>query len=129
MFEYEAWAVSDDLTAFVRHKEKELHDINEYRVEKLEVGVLEKERTIKDVVKKFQALKEDFEFNLALLEARDSEIARLEKNNELLSSNLRATYEEMKSFHKTFELLESKKVESIFHFFLNLFFESSLKSR
>ena len=38
-------AVPRDLTNIIRQKERELHDINEYRVEKLEVGILEKERT------------------------------------------------------------------------------------
>ena len=96
-------AVPRDLTNIIRQKERELHDINEYRVEKLEVGILEKERTIQDILRRFEALKEDFQYNLTLLEARDTEIFRLEKNNEALLSDVQARCVEDNSLLKRFE--------------------------
>ena len=108
MLENKCSVASHDLTNFVRRIERELHDINEYRVEKLEVVILEKERAIQDIIEKLEALKGDFEYNVSLLEARDTEIIRMETNNEALSSRLEAKSEETTYLRRKLRQLESK---------------------
>ena len=75
----ELLSIPDDLSEIIRVKERELHDINELRYERLEVNLLEKEKLISDFIKRFDALKDDFQYNLTLLDARDHEIIRLEQ--------------------------------------------------
>ena len=53
-------------------KEKELHDINEYRIATLESLVQERDRDLTEHKAKLGKLKEDFTYNLKLLEERDA---------------------------------------------------------
>lgn len=57
-------------------KERELHDINEYRIYTLEALLQEKEHDATERKQWFVKLKEDFSYNLKLLEERDAELER-----------------------------------------------------
>lgn len=68
-----------DFMAMIRSKERELHDIHDLRCASLERLVSERDALLLEHSQRFDQLKEDFAYNLALIEARDAEIARLEK--------------------------------------------------
>jgi uncharacterized protein involved in exopolysaccharide biosynthesis len=99
--------IPDDLNEVIRVKERELHDINQLRCERLEVTILEKENTISEILKKFGALKEDFEYNLTLLDARDREIVQLEANCKHLEEHIEARNVEFRSLQKKLESSEA----------------------
>lgn len=67
-------AAGGNLRGIIIQKEKELHDINEYRLQTLETLLSEKEREIADGKQRLTKLKDDFTYNLKLLEERDSEL-------------------------------------------------------
>ena len=62
------------LRGLILQKEKELHDINEYRIHTLESLLSEKEREVGEGKQRLSKLKEDFTYNLKLLEERDAEL-------------------------------------------------------
>ena len=68
---------NDDLAQLARTKEHELRVIQEMRCKHLESIITDRECIIQENVQIIEALKIDFEFNLKLLETRDSEITRL----------------------------------------------------
>lgn len=98
--------IPDDLNEIIRVKERELHDINQLRCERLEVALIEKDNTISDILKRFGALKDDFEYNLTLLDARDREIVQLEANCAQLSENIEARTQELRTAQKRLEASE-----------------------
>ena len=69
-----------NLRGLIAAKEKELHDINEYRIQTLESLLQEKERDINDGKHRLAKLKEDFQYNLRLLEERDAELERYDSS-------------------------------------------------
>ena len=99
--------IPDDLSEIIRVKERELHDINQLRCERLEVALLEKDNTISDILKRFGSLKEDFEYNLTLLDARDKEITQLEANCTQLSENIETRNQELRTVQKRLEASET----------------------
>jgi chromosome segregation ATPase len=62
----------------IRSKEAELHAIQQLRCDHLEKLVREREALLLEASKRFDQLRDDFQYNLTLLEARDSELRRLE---------------------------------------------------
>ena len=67
---------SGGLRGLIAQKERELHDINEYRLHTLESLVAEREREAGVAKESLAKLKEDFAYNLRLLEERDAELER-----------------------------------------------------
>lgn len=65
-----------DIRAVIAAKEQELRNINEYRLQTLEQAVVEKDATIEEQLIKIDKLKEDFQYNLKLIEDRDTELER-----------------------------------------------------
>ena len=68
------------LRGLILQKEKELHDINEYRIHTLETLLQEKERELAEHKQQKAKLKEDFNYNLKLLEERDGELERYDSS-------------------------------------------------
>ncbi|KAH9144283.1 hypothetical protein AeRB84_011763 [Aphanomyces euteiches] len=71
---------TSNIRSLILEKEKELHDINEYRIRTLEGLLKEKETTMQTYKQKFYKLQEDFKYNLKLLEGRDEELAMYDSN-------------------------------------------------
>lgn len=69
----------NEISSIIRLKEKELHDIHDMRCKQLEELVTERDQLLLETSHHFDNLREDFQYNLTLLEARDNEIERLEK--------------------------------------------------
>jgi hypothetical protein len=70
--------LGSSINDIIRVKEKELHDIHNMRCTKLEKLVLERDNLLLESNKRYEKLKEDFQYNLSLLDARDDEINKLE---------------------------------------------------
>lgn len=67
-----------DIDNIIKVKEKELQQIQQIRNGQLEQLLKEREQTISMITQKYDLLKDDFQYNLQLIEARDKEINRLE---------------------------------------------------
>ncbi|DAZ96512.1 TPA: LOW QUALITY PROTEIN: hypothetical protein N0F65_008063, partial [Lagenidium giganteum] len=78
-----------NIRSLILEKEKELHDINEYRIRTLEGLLREKEVTANAIKQKFNKLQEDFKYNLKLLEGRDEELSMYDTNFASLKTMLR----------------------------------------
>lgn len=55
---------TSDLRDIIAQKERELHEINEFRLRNLEAACAEKEREVADLKARLTQVKEDFAFNL-----------------------------------------------------------------
>lgn len=67
----------------------ELHDINEFRIHTLEGLLNEKERELTEGKQRISKLKEDFKYNLKLLEERDAELERYDASFSHLKAIIR----------------------------------------
>ena len=72
---------AEDIRALIFQR-KELHDISDYRLRTLEKAVSDKESDLSLERSRFAKLKEDFQYNLKLIEDRDSELARYDQTFE-----------------------------------------------
>ncbi|RHY05040.1 hypothetical protein DYB36_009775, partial [Aphanomyces astaci] len=78
---------TNNIRSLILEKEKELHDINEYRIRTLEGLLKEKEQAMQGYKQKFYQLQEDFKYNLKVhtssfyecmhMEARESDVSEL----------------------------------------------------
>eukprot|EP00058_Branchiostoma_floridae_P021601 XP_002607091.1 hypothetical protein BRAFLDRAFT_68117 [Branchiostoma floridae] len=64
------------LRELAEQKEREWREIQELRVETLDAAYKQKDKELNEEKAKFQKLKEDFKYNLRLLEERDKELER-----------------------------------------------------
>ncbi|XP_053383312.1 coiled-coil domain-containing protein 57-like [Mercenaria mercenaria] len=71
-------------------KEKEWKQVTEQRINALEHACQEKERQLTEQREKFQKLKEDFKYNLRLLEQRDQELDRYDATFSDIKAQLNA---------------------------------------
>ena len=84
-----------NIRSLIAQKEKELHDINDYRVGTLEEELRRREKSESVLRAKFAKLKEDFTYNLKLIEDRDAELDRYEGNFESLKGVIRGKDSEL----------------------------------
>jgi uncharacterized protein (DUF3084 family) len=66
------------ISEVIRAKERELQKIQELRFSQLEKTIDERDKVLAESNQRFEKLKDDFQYNLRLIEARDKEIKRLE---------------------------------------------------
>ena len=84
------------LSDVIRLKERELHEIHEIRCCQLEQLIKDRDEIAIEAAKRFEQLKEDFQYNLTLLESRDHELQRLDK----IIMDLRCELDDKKSDNK-----------------------------
>lgn len=65
-----------DLRQMILQKEGELREMNDYRLKQGELVIQSKDMEIKELSSRLHKLKEDFNFNLKLVEERDEELRR-----------------------------------------------------
>lgn len=70
------------ISEMIRSKERELQKIQDLRTAQLEAMIEERDQLLLESSRRFEQLKDDFQYNLTLIEARDKEINRLEKSLE-----------------------------------------------
>ena len=68
----------EDLSDLIARKEKELQDISKLRLIQLEDQIRSKNQQIDSMTEKLRAFQEDFNYNVKLIEDRDSELLDLE---------------------------------------------------
>ena len=69
---------SNDLKQLAERKSRELYEIQEMRIEKLEHALEEKEKQIIQVAEERQVVLKDYHYNLQLLEERDKQFTQFE---------------------------------------------------
>ncbi len=97
-----------DIRSLIQQKEKELHDINEYRIRSLEDTVRRHEKSESDLRLKFSKLKEDFSYNLKLIEDRDIELDKYERMFEQLKLVVRDREQKLQEMQKRLEDAEGR---------------------
>ena len=95
-----------ELSNLVHIKEQELKEINELRCNLLEKQVQEKSAVIHENLVIYEKLKDDFRYNLTLLQARDQEISRLEEYIKDSVSKLKVIENEKKVLKEANDVLE-----------------------
>eukprot|EP01038_Epipyxis_sp_PR26KG_P013803 gene13803-18513_t len=100
-----------NIADIIRQKERELHDIHDLRCNQLEALLQERDTLLMDASRRFEQLKEDFKYNLALIEARDQEINRLEGIVKVQSKTLEDSNIEIKQLNTKVDLYETKESE------------------
>jgi len=103
----------NDLQALIRVKERELHEIHDMRCGQLEKLVEERDGLLMASHNRFEQLKEDFRYNLTLLEARDAELARLEMLVEQKEGALLEIEAERRAVAGRLEVLELRDADRI----------------
>lgn len=68
----------NEISQLILNKERELHQFHDLRCGQLEALVEERDQLLIESSRRFEKLKDDFEYNLSLIQARDVEIERLE---------------------------------------------------
>jgi chromosome segregation ATPase len=101
----------NDISHIIRIKEKELHEIHDQRCGQLEQLVSERDSLLIESSKRFEQLRDDFQYNLSLLEARDQEIERLEGHIQKINSELGINDAEKRSLKGRVDILEIKETE------------------
>ena len=101
----------NDISQLIRIKEKELHEIHDQRCGQLEQLISERDNLLIDSSKRFDQLRDDFQNNLALLEARDHEIERLEGHIQSITNELASVDNERRAFQSRIEIMEIKEIE------------------
>ena len=102
---------SGDISQLIRLKERELHEIHDLRCSQLEKLVAERDATLSEFGRRYDQLRDDFQYNLALLEARDGEIRRLEGVADSNNKRITALEAEKRSAADRVELLLHKDQE------------------
>jgi DNA repair ATPase RecN len=68
----------NNITNVIRTKDRELQKIQDLRFSQLEKTIEERDQLLLESCRRFERLKNHFQYNLRLLEARDREISRME---------------------------------------------------
>jgi chromosome segregation ATPase len=97
----------------IRAKERELQQIQDMRNAQLELMIVERDKLLVEASKRYDQLKEDFEYNLSLIEARDIEIERLEKNLLHHERDKQSFEQQIRSLSARLEMLQQKELERI----------------
>ena len=108
-------AIVDDISNLIRLKEQELHEIHEIRTRKLEQVIEDRDRLLVECNSKFEKLKEDFQYNFSLLEARDREIKRLDDIIRNLSSELSRRESDKKELVSQLESIRAEQIKANEH--------------
>lgn len=69
---------ADNLKELAERKSRELYEIQEMRIEKLEHALEEKEKQVLQIAEERQAVLKDYQHNLQLLEERDKQFVQFE---------------------------------------------------
>jgi hypothetical protein len=96
----------------IKQKERELQEIHDLRCNELEKMILERDQLLIDASKRFEKIKEDFQYNLTLIEARDVEIERLERLVDAKDERSSKLDNDLRAALLKYDLLEKKHEES-----------------
>ncbi|CAH1794612.1 unnamed protein product [Owenia fusiformis] len=89
----------EDLKKLTEQKEKEWRELQELRSSTLESAYKEKEKKLNEEREKFQKLKEDFKYNLRLLQERDAELEKYDASFSALKTQVNAKNAALSDVH------------------------------
>jgi cell division protein FtsL len=98
-----------DLNQHIEAKERELREFQDLRIAQLECFVEERDQLLLESSKRFEKLKDDFEYNLTLIQARDLEIERLEHEVHSKKAECDQFHEEVKSLAQHLEVAKARE--------------------
>lgn len=101
------------MSEIIRAKERELQQIQDMRNAQLEAMILERDKLLLESSKRYEQLKEDFQYNLTLIEARDQEIERLEGSAQQSERVCEELQLQVRSLSARLEALQQKEVERL----------------
>eukprot|EP00798_Chlamydomonas_sp_ICE-L_P020411 gene20411-27191_t len=81
-------AAAANSISLLQQKEQEISLLREHALRELETKVQGKERELESVTFKFQKLRDDFEYNMKLLEERDVELEKYDTEHDELAASL-----------------------------------------
>ncbi len=102
-----------NITDVIRAKERELQKIQDIRFAQLEKTIEDRDQLLIESSKRFEQLKDDFQYNLRLLEARDREISRLEGIIEKQGREKEDLESQVKNLLSRIESIQQKEKERI----------------
>lgn len=102
-----------NMAELIRSKERELQQIQDLRNLQLETMLEERDRLLVESSRRFEQLKEDFQYNLQLIEARDVEIERLESQLTAKDDEMHQAEENIKALSMKLDHLHQKEVERL----------------
>lgn len=103
----------NEISQVIISKERELHQFHDLRCGQLESLVEERDQLLLESSRKFEKLKDDFEYNLALIQARDVEIERLEHELKTIQSELTHVNNDKKHLMAQLEAAQSRENELV----------------
>lgn len=98
----------NDISQLIYVKERELKEIQEMRCLQLEELIANRDALLVESSRRFEKMKEDFQYNLTLLEARDAEILRLETHLEEKMKQLSTSEFDRKTLMTKLEAIEHR---------------------
>jgi cell division protein FtsL len=98
-----------DLNQHIEAKERELREFQDLRIAQLECFVEERDQLLLESSKRFEKLKDDFEYNLTLIQARDLEIERLEHEVQSKKAECDQFHEEVKALAQHVEVAKARE--------------------
>lgn len=101
----------NNITDVIRAKERELQKIQDMRFSQLERTIEERDQLLLESSRRFEQLKDDFQYNLRLLEARDKEITRLESIIEKQGRDREEVDQQVRNLLSRIESMQQKEKE------------------
>ena len=95
----------------VRLKQRELQELQESRVLRLNEAIASTQVQLSELSNKYQILREDYSYNLDLLEAKDIEIIRLDESLRVSNEERISLIANIKTLNIKVESLENKEVQ------------------
>jgi len=103
----------NEISQIILSKERELHQFHDLRCGQLEALVEERDQLLLESSRRFEKLKDDFEYNLALIQARDVEIERLEHDLKIHQADLSNSTSERKQLISQIEAAQSRELDAM----------------
>lgn len=101
----------DDLAQHIAKTEQNLREYHDLRVGKLEALVEERDQLLLESSRRFEKLKDDFEYNLSLIQARDVEIERLEHEIRVMNTEGEQFRSEIKDLNMHLEAAMQRETD------------------
>lgn len=101
------------INEMIRHKERELQQIQDIRNAQLENMLEERDRLLVESSRRFEQLKEDFTYNLQLIEARDQEMERLEHQLQSKDQDIQLLQDDIKSLTMKIEHMNKREIDKM----------------
>jgi DNA repair ATPase RecN len=99
------------MSQLILQKERELHEMHDIRCSKLETMVEERDSLLLESSRRFEQLKDDFTYNLTLIEARDKEIERICQLLKDRDEEMKEIQSDNKKLNKQVEALRASENE------------------